>query len=399
MRIRSVTAHADLRSCDRDVVVDLLADARRTMPAEVQTVRASTVPLTGVCTERADIAVYAADLAAWCEGAGLDYVGGFGLGTLPGTRDLAVLSWLPDILAEHPRLFSNCQIAWGDTVHLEAAARAAQVIRRLATVREGLGNLQFAALCNCGPYNPFYPASYASPERAAFTLSLEAADLAHRAFSRAQTLDEARESLVALLRDAYCGILSCALALEEVYGMAFYGADLTLAPSLEEGGSIARALECLGNGSFGESGTLFLSAFLADTIKSAGSEAGFCGLMYPVLEDAGIAESAAAGRLSLSGLLSYSAVCGTGLDCVPLPGDTTERTLTSLMLDVAGLSVRLGKPLTARLMPIPGAQAGDAVALPFSYFAPSRVMDPGAGGVSCVGETYTFGHRRKDGPR
>ena len=47
---------------------------------------------------------------------------------------------------------------------------------------------------------------------------------------------------------------------------------------------------------------------------------------------------------------------------------------------MAALSTRLNKPLTARLMPIPGLNAGDPVAFPeFAFFAPSRVMAPKGG--------------------
>ena len=68
-------------------------------------------------------------------------------------------------------------------------------------------------------------------------------------------------------------------------------------------------------------------------------------------------------------------MCGTGLDCIPLPGDITERELFYILLDMCTISVILDKPLTARLMPIPGKQAGDPVEFEFEYFAPSKVMD------------------------
>ena len=70
----------------------------------------------------------------------------------------------------------------------------------------------------------------------------------------------------------------------------------------------------------------------------------------------------------------YSAVCGTGLDTIPLPGETSADELTALLLDLASLAQRLDKPLTARLMPIPGAKAGDPTGFNFPYFANSRVM-------------------------
>ena len=94
----------------------------------------------------------------------------------------------------------------------------------------------------------------------------------------------------------------------------------------------------------------------------------------PVLEDAKLAERAADGNLCVKDLLLYSAVCGTGLDTLPLPGDTSEDEINAVLLDIASLSQRLDKPLTARLMPIPGKEAGDPTDFDFAYFANSRTL-------------------------
>jgi hypothetical protein len=87
-----------------------------------------------------------------------------------------------------------------------------------------------------------------------------------------------------------------------------------------------------------------------------------------------LARHAAEGTLTVKDLLLYSAVCGTGLDTIPLPGDTTADQITALLLDLSALALRLDKPLTARLMPIPGKKAGDPTNFNFEYFANSRVM-------------------------
>ena len=94
----------------------------------------------------------------------------------------------------------------------------------------------------------------------------------------------------------------------------------------------------------------------------------------PVLEDPILAQRAAEGALTVKDLLVYAAVCGTGLDTVPLPGNTTAEAIAAVLLDLAALALRLGKPLTARLMPIPGKVSGDPTGFEFAYFANSRVM-------------------------
>ena len=119
------------------------------------------------------------------------------------------------------------------------------------------------------------------------------------------------------------------------------------------------------------------AAFLTDALDRAEfTRTGFNGLMLPVLEDSVLAKRAAEGRLTVTDLLTFSAVCGTGLDTIPLPGDVSADTLNGILLDVAALALRLDKPLTARLMPIPGKAAGDAIAFDFEYFADSAVMAP-----------------------
>jgi uncharacterized protein (UPF0210 family) len=114
---------------------------------------------------------------------------------------------------------------------------------------------------------------------------------------------------------------------------------------------------------------------LVDAIDRAQfNRCGFSGLMIPVLEDAVLAHRVAEGRMGLADLMQWSAVCGTGLDTIPLPGDTSEVALSSILFDVAALALRLGKPLTARLMPIPGKGPGDWTSFDFPYLTDSRVI-------------------------
>jgi uncharacterized protein (UPF0210 family) len=63
------------------------------------------------------------------------------------------------------------------------------------------------------------------------------------------------------------------------------------------------------------------------------------------------------------------------------------------LLDVAALAHRLDKPLTARLMPLPGLKAGDPVHFDFPYFADSRVLPvagPGVRGLLGAGESIAL---------
>jgi uncharacterized protein (UPF0210 family) len=135
----------------------------------------------------------------------------------------------------------------------------------------------------------------------------------------------------------------------------------------------------------GAAGSLFAAAFVAEAIGRADiPRCGFSGLMLPVLEDSVLAVRAAAGQVGLNDLLGYAAVCGVGLDTAPLAGDIAEETLAAILLDVAALALRLDKPLTARLMPLPGLQPGDPVHFNFPYFADSRVMAAAGPGLQAL---------------
>ncbi len=126
----------------------------------------------------------------------------------------------------------------------------------------------------------------------------------------------------------------------------------------------------------GLSGSLAAAAFLTDTLDRASfTRTGFNGLMLPLLEDSTLAQRGAEGVLSVTDLLLYSTVCGTGLDTLPLPGDTSVEQLEAILLDIAALALRLNKPLTARLMPIPGKKAGEPTGFNFEYFANSKILE------------------------
>jgi uncharacterized protein len=174
--------------------------------------------------------------------------------------------------------------------------------------------------------------------------------------------------------------------------VGFGGIDFSLAPFPSESVSIGAAMERMGVPRVGLHGSLAAAAILTESIERARfPRTGFSGLMLPVLEDAVLARRAAEGTLTVKDLLLYSAVCGTGVDTIPLPGDTTLNQIAALLLDLSALALRLNKPLTARLMPIPGKKAGDPTNFNFDYFSNSRVMALEAAALgSPMSETLEF---------
>ena len=292
---------------------------------------------------------------------------------------------VPDVFAATRNVFlSGLLTSQEREVILPAVRACAQVIHRAsALTQDGFANLRFAALANVQPGAPFFPAAYHQGDQPAFALATEAADLAVEAFTGASSLANARQGLISQVESHAGRLVQVAEGLVDQFGVVFKGLDFTLAPFPEEARSIGTALERLGVPAFGMHGSLAASAFLTDTLDQARyPRIGFNGLFLTVLEDATLAKRAAEGLLSLNELLLYSSVCGTGLDTVPLPGNTSVDELAAILLDLAAMALRLNKPLTARLMPIPGKSAGDPTEFDFPYFANSRVLPVRARGLS-----------------
>ncbi|MFX1589243.1 MAG: DUF711 family protein, partial [Promethearchaeota archaeon] len=136
------------------------------------------------------------------------------------------------------------------------------------------------------------------------------------------------------------------------------------------------AIEKLGIEYFGANGTLTGVALIKNSIPIDNEKViGFSGFMQPILEDYILSKRLSENKFNLDSLLLYSTMCGAGLDVVPLPGDITEKELFYILLDICTISVTLDKPLTCRLMPIPGKSSGDDVEFDFEYFAPSKIID------------------------
>lgn len=312
---------------------------------------------------------------------GADYVS---LGPVQLRHEVRWIELLPNLLGTGGSLFASAEVADTagnvDTGRAQAVARA---IRAASTIEaNGFGNLYFAALANCPPGLPFFPVAYHDGGAPRFALAVEAADLAVAAINGARSLPEAQARLAAALEEAAGALAAVAEDVAKEQGIVFGGIDFSLAPFPEDAKSLAAAMEALGLSWVGASGSLFAAAFLAEAIGRARfPRCGFSGLMLPVLEDSVLAARAAAGQVGLSELLSYAAVCGVGLDTVPLPGDVPIAVLAAILLDVAGLALRLDKPLTARLMPLPGLKAGDPVHFDFPYFADSRVLPVAGAGT------------------
>lgn len=294
---------------------------------------------------------------------------------------------IPEIIAATETIFCSAEIATPAAgLSLPAVRACAQIITDLAPQDpNGFANLYFTALANVGPGSPFFPAAYHAGGPPAFGLAVESAGLAVSAFQNASTIQEGVSNLQLAVEEHAGRLAEIGGKVSDASGIAFSGIDFSLAPFPDAANSLGTAVETLGVPKIGLHGSLAAAALLAATLDQAQFQrAGFSGLLFPQLEDAVLADRAAEGVLTVKDLLMYSAVCGTGLDTIPLPGETTPEQLTPLLLDMAALALRLDKPLTARLMPIPGKQAGQSTDFDFPFFANSRVMPLSSEGLHAL---------------
>jgi uncharacterized protein len=382
MKIRSITYF-----CNPGWPVDnwkigqagrFLAEAKSEFEAagsEVESLRLATVPFLQIlgADRIAETPQLAESLGAAIQREGIAYVA---LG--PAQPEIPEsFKVIPDAIAAAENIFFSgvmSDVRFG--ISIPAVQACAEVISRCANITpDGFANLRFAALANVKAGSPFFPAAYHDQDEPAFAIATESADLAVKAFSNAQTVTDGQWALASEIEKRAKELAKVGDVLSQRFSMVFGGIDFSLAPYPSEAVSIGAAMERMGVPRAGLHGSLAAAAILTEIIERARFPGtGFSGLMLPVLEDAVLAKRAADGTLTVKDLLLYSAVCGTGLDTVPLPGDTSAGQMAALLLDLSALALRLDKPLTARLMPIPGKKAGDPTNFDFDYFVNSRVM-------------------------
>jgi len=282
----------------------------------------------------------------------------FSLGPAGNPGDFSGVS---EIIAGTERLSCSAVIAGKrGPAYANIGPVAEAVLNISRTTKNGYGNFRFCAIAQCPPGIAFFPAAYHRGE-AGFSLGLECGDLAVKAFAGALDLPDAETRLRQIFTFHAEQVQNLAEELAVDQGFAYLGLDASLAPGLDEEAGVARAFENLGLEFFGAQGTLAAAAMITRTLQGLPVKlCGYSGLMLPVCEDRLLARRADEGRFGLTELLLYSAVCGTGLDTVPLPGDTAKGKIESLLLDTAALATRLNKPLSARLLVAPGLSSNDS---------------------------------------
>src|SRR5437588_2373059 len=380
-KIRNITAGVKLKNTSDlatvESAIDFLQRARKTFENEgyeIQTLRIATQPLPQYLNGKSRQEALA-DLKKIDEVvSGKNVLFSIGPVITDDRHDAEFPSWAAELVKETKNInFSVAVASPEQEVNSQTALTAAEAIVAISkTSSGGEGNFRFTAAANCLAGTPFFPVAYHRGP-AAFSIGLETPGLLQEAFAQAKDIDEGKAKLKSLLESQLGPVEKLASGIAGSEHREYLGIDVSPAPSKEK--SIGAAIEALTRVPFGSASTLAACAAITDVLKSLRIKTcGYSGLMLPVLEDPVLATRAAEGRYSVRELLLYSSVCGTGLDVVPLAGDTSAKELAALIRDVAALSTKLHKPLSARLFLIPGKKSGERAEFNNPFLTSSVVM-------------------------
>ncbi len=364
-KIRAITAFINLdRVRYKEQVADALKMLRRAQTTfesrgyQVQTIRIATQPFpeyTKGLTKEQTIAFFKEyDALAVKE----KFAASIGPAMLNADDSAAQGELLGEILFNTKSLNATLVVAGEEGVRWNAVGAAARVMKKLEETEHSQGNFRFAAIAMVPPLTPFFPAAYHTGFGHQFAIALESANTVAAAFKDARDLGMARQRLIDALATTAFDVEHHAGRIDQETGWAYMGIDLSPAPSGDV--SIGAAIENLTTQPVGMSGTLTAAATITAAIKDVKvKQTGYTGLMLPILEDTRLAQRWSEGHISIDALLSYSAVCGTGLDTIPLPGDISAEQLSLIIGDMASLAVKWHKPLSARLLPVLGKGWGE----------------------------------------
>jgi uncharacterized protein (UPF0210 family) len=366
-KVRAITAFVRL---DHDnyqkQIQDTLAVLEKAKAAfvssgyEVETVRITTQPLAelvaGMPEDKALAFLRAFDDLSVKN----NFIPNVGPAMMRDTDDPATMHLMEQALSTLPNIEGSTIIADEDGIHWKTIHRTAELVKYVSEHSpRSQGTFNFTATAMLKPLGPFFPGSYHTGAGRQFAIGFEGANVVRDVFVKDKGNAEAATADLTAALTKYAAVAdSVGREVATETGWTYVGVDPTPAPMGDV--SIGAAIEAFTGARFGSSGTLTAARIITAAVKAVPQkQIGYSGLMVPVMEDKLLAQRWAEGTYNIDSLLAYSAVCGTGLDTIPLPGDVSLDQMERIYSDVASLATKWNKPLSARLQPIPGRRAGD----------------------------------------
>jgi uncharacterized protein (UPF0210 family) len=379
-KVRTITAFVQLSDPFEPQVSEalkVLKDVRSEFERrgyEIQTVRIVTQPLAELVRGKTDDQALAYlrrfdDLSARER-----FLPNVGPAMLRDSDDPKTMHLLARVLSTLPNINASSILADEDGIHWKTVRETATLVRYVADHSpHSQGNFNFTATAMLKPLGPYYPGAYHTGAGHQFSIGFESANVVQAVFAR--THGNFDESVAELTRELTVHAKVAETIGNKVAatsGWTFAGVDPTPAPLGDV--SIGAAMEAYNGSTFGSSGTLTAALIITTAVKAVPvQQIGYSGLMVPVMEDKLLAQRWTEGTISTDSLLAYSAVCGTGLDTVPYPGDISEAQLARIFGDVASLAFKWHKPLSARLLPVKGKKSGEMTEFSSQYLFNTRL--------------------------
>ena len=370
--------------------------------------RISVTPIAfvGAGFDRAGFVELAKSLDRAATAVGVDILGGFSAQVEKGmtATDREFIASIPEAITQTDKICASINIASTQKgINMDALTLVGQTVKDLAektSDKGGFGAAKFVVFCNQPGDNPFMAGAIHGLEEADAVLNVGVSGpgviaralerlISRHAVAGSLRLDEIAEEIKqTTFRVTRCGEL-VGRQVSKALGIEFGVVDLSLAPTPTIGDSVGEIFKILGVDSVGAPGSTAILAMLNDAVKKGGIFAsktvgGLSGAFIPVMEDAVLAEAVGDGSLCLEKLEAMTCVCSVGLDMIAIPGSVDAITIAAIIADEMALGMVNHKTTAARLIPVPGKEAGDYVSFG-GLFGASPIMP-----VRNVGKSARF---------
>ncbi|ALB28354.1 PFL family protein [Companilactobacillus heilongjiangensis] len=319
-----------------------------------------------------DYVAYAKTMDQAAKDLGVDLIGGFSALVQKGYQsgDVKLIQSIPQALTETSRVCGSVNV--GSTrsgINLDAVGQMGQVVKDLAKF-DPVNCMSLVIFANAVEDNPFMAGAFHGVGEAdcVINVGISGPGVVKSALEhvKGRPIDVVSETIKkTTFKVTRMGQFVGDLA-SKALGVPFGIVDLSLAPTPNEGDSVAEILEEIGLESVGAPGTTAALALLNDAVKKGGVMAcehvgGLSGAFIPVSEDAEMIRAVNAGNLNIEKLEAMTAVCSVGLDMIAIPGDTTAETISGMIADEAAIGVINNKTTAVRIIPATGKKVGDEV--------------------------------------
>ncbi len=362
--------------------------------------RISVTPISMIAaaSDDSDYVAYAQTMEKAAEELGVDLIGGFTALVQKGYQsgDRKLIASIPEALDVTSRVCSSVNV--GSTrsgINMDAVAQMGRVVKDIAAI-DPVNCMSLVVFANAVEDNPFMAGAFHGVGEAdrVINVGISGPGVVKRALEKVkgQPIDTVSETIKkTAFKVTRMGQLVGNVAAQRL-NVPFGIVDLSLAPTPNEGDSVAEILEEIGLESVGAPGTTAALALLNDAVKKGGVMAcehvgGLSGAFIPVSEDAEMIRAVSAGRLNIEKLEAMTAVCSVGLDMIAIPGDTPAETISGMIADEAAIGVINNKTTAVRVIPAVGQKVGESIdfgglfgtapIMPVNTNSPKKFVDRG----------------------